>query len=135
MSPGKKRGETTTRTDLIKEMAAYSSPMSARKVPFKKDVENKDGEVVDEETRDRNTAQEVALDDAHMARDRAAAQASILPNFKGMFGKKDKVHEKGYYGLFIFFNSQYCFHQTFSNKSVLLPSNPTGSSDGRIRRN
>ena len=100
MSPGKKWGKTTTRTDLMKEMAANISPMSTRKVLFKEDVENKDREVVDEETRDRNTAQEVVLDDVHIARGRAAAQVSILPYFKGMFGKKDKVHKNDYYGLF-----------------------------------
>lgn len=100
---------------------------------FNKDDENKDGEVVDEETEDWDSWREVALDDANTARDRAAAQASILPKFKGMFWKKEKVHKKGYYGPFTFFNLKYGFHQTFGNKPVLLPSNARGTSNSGIK--
>ena len=89
------------------------------------------------ETGERNGAKEVEGDDAKTARNRAAAQAVahvvISPKFKGMFGKEDTAHKKGYYGPFSFFNSQSKFHQTFGYKPIILPSNPMGGSNNGVK--
>ena len=137
VSPGKKReGEAKTMEDFWKDMDGYGTP--TKQVLFG-DEENKDEEdeahILNEDG-ERDFRAEVARDDAKAAaarRGKARTLTSISPKFKGMVGKNDKAHRKGYYGQFLFLNSQYEFHKTFGNKPVILPSNPMQANNTGVK--
>jgi len=88
-SPGKE-----SMTDFMHELNSFGTPTSAKKKLFD------DNDSVNEVDPKDKEMEYVEEDET------ANAQSVISPKFKGMVGKDDKVHKKGYYGPFNFFNTQ-----------------------------